>query len=97
MNNESKSGWYKEDGIWYLYHKGKVIANFCLTENSDPVKMMYDCKLIDKYAEEIEISSGNINEAKSIIEGMLIRYCSNQIEKWYTIRHDILKVAAKRR
>lgn len=93
MKND-KTGWYEEEGGWYLRScKGKLLADFCLTEHSNPVKMMYNIQITDEWAKEIELTTGCVNEAKSIIENKIISYTAEQISELQSIRYDVVKAA----
>lgn len=96
MKNDDKTGWFERDGIWYLCYKGADIANFCLSENLDPIQIMYDSILTNEYAQWINHPSGDINEAKSMIENKIISHCSEQIDTWMNIRYSVIRTAGER-
>ena len=91
-----KTGWYEDDGEWYLYHKGKVLADFYLTKHSNPVKMLYDIQITGELCEEIELTTGCVNEAKAIIENKIISYTAEQIAELQSIRYAVVKTAGER-
>ena len=94
---KNKTDWYEDSDGWFLYHKGRVLADFCLTEHSNPVKMMYNIQIMDEWYKEIELPSGDIEEAKEIIENKIISYCRSRIDEWYLIRWEVLKITDKRK
>lgn len=96
MKMKNKTGWIEEDGIWYLYHEGKILAAFCLTEHSNPVKMMYDIQIMDEWCKEIKFTTGCVNEAKAIIENKIISYTAEQIAELQSIRYAVVKTAGER-
>lgn len=96
MKIDDRTGWFEKDGEWYLCHNGREIASFCLTEHSDPIKIMYSCDLVGEYSGSIEHPSGDLNEAKSIIENMVISYCSEQVDRWMNVRYSVIRTAGER-
>lgn len=91
-----KTGWYEEEGEWYLRCNGKLLADFCLTEHSNPVKMMYNIQITDEWAKEIELITGCVNEAKAIIENKIISYTAEQLSELQSIRYAVVKAAGER-
>lgn len=96
MKMKNKTGWYEEKGSWYLYHNDKLLAGFCLTEHSNPTKMLYNINVMGKVCEEIELVTGYVNEAKAIIENMIISYTAEQISELQSIRYAVVKAAEER-
>lgn len=93
-----KTGWDEDIDGWYLFYKGKLIADFCLTEHSNPIKIMYNIQIMDEWCKEIEFpyGYGNVDKAKAMIEDMIIGYCSDKINELYRIRYAVVKTAGKR-
>ena len=95
MKND-KAGWVEEDGIWYLYHKGKVLANFYLSEYQSPPVAMYDINVAKRYTKEFELITGLADEAKAVIENMIISYAAGKVAEWSEIRYAAVKAAGER-
>ena len=96
MKINDKTGWYEQEGEWYLYHKGRVLGEFWITKHSDPPKMMYNIGVFGKMVEEITLPSGDVNEAKSMIENEIIGYCADMIAYFSGIRYTAVKAAGER-
>lgn len=96
MKNDNKIGWYEDDREWYLYHNGKLLAGFYITEHSSPIKMMYNIQVIGELCEEIELATGSVNEAKAIIENKILDYTAKKISELQSIRYTIVKTVFKR-
>lgn len=96
MKTDNKTGWIEEDGIWYLYHKGKVIANFYLSEYQSPPVAMYDINVAKRYTKEVELITGLVDEAKAVIENMIISYAADKVAEWSEIRYAAIKAAGER-
>ena len=96
MEMKNKTGWHENSDGWLLFNKGRVLADFWLTEHSNPVKMMYSIQIMDEWCKEIELPSGNIDEAKEIIENKIISYTAEQISELQSIRYTVVKVAGER-
>lgn len=95
MQINNKTGWYEQEGEWYLYHKGKILGDFYIS-HSEPPKMMYNIRLLGKIVEEITLPSGDVNEAKSMIENEIISYCADMIAYFSRIRYTAVKAAGER-
>lgn len=95
MKIDNRTGWYEEKGEWYLYHKGRVLGEFYITHSDHP-KMMYNIKVLGKIVEEIDLPSGDVNEAKSMIENEIIGYCADMIAYFSGIRYTVVKAAGER-
>lgn len=95
MKTDNRTGWYEDDGEWYLYHKGRILGDFYITP-SEPHKMMYNVRFLGKIVEEIDLPSGDVNEAKSMIENEIISYCADMIAYFSGIRYTAVKAAGER-
>lgn len=95
MKNDDRTGWIEDDGEWYLYHKGRILGDFYIA-HSEPPKMMYNIRLLGKIVEEITLPSGDVNEAKSMIENEIISYCADMIDYFSGIRYTAVKAAGER-
>ena len=95
MKIDNKTGWYEEEGEWYLYHKGRILGDFYIT-HSEPLRMMYNIRFLGKIVEEIALPSGDVNEAKSMIENEIIGYCADMIAYFSGIRYTAVKAAGER-
>lgn len=95
MKIDDRTGWYEQEGEWYLYHKGRVLGEFYIT-HSDPPKMMHNIRVLGKMVEETILPSGDVNEAKSMIENEIIGYCADMIAYFSGIRYTVVKAAGER-
>lgn len=95
MKTDNRTGWHEDDGEWYLYHKGRILGDFYITP-SEPHKMMYNVRVLGKIVEEIVLPSGDVNEAKSMIENEIISYCADMIAYFSGIRYTAVKAAGER-
>lgn len=96
MDTKNKTGWFEDDGIWYLYHKGKILANFFLSEYQSPPVAMYDINVAKRYTEKVKLNTGLVDEAKAVIENMIISYAAERVAEWSEIRYTAVKAAGER-
>ena len=90
---KNKTGWFEKKGSWHLYHNGKPLAGFCLTK---PTKMLYNIQIMGEFCERMELTTGDVNEAKAIIENKIISYTAEQISELQSIRYAVVKAAGER-
>lgn len=96
MKIDNRTGWYEEEERWFLYCKDRVLATFNLIRCSNPTIMFYSIVVAEKYGCNIELPSGNVDEAKSIIENMIISYCAEKVSEWSEMRYTMVKIAGER-
>ena len=92
-----KTGWDEDIDGWYLFYKGKLIANFWLIK-LDTVTLLYNIQIMGEHTKSVEFpyGYGNVDRAKAMVEDMVIGYCSDKINELYRIRYAVVKTAGER-
>ena len=82
--------WKKKNGEYYLYDSiARLLADFAISAVHKISRVMYFNRFTNS-PKEFELLSGDVKEAKTIIEEEIIDYCNKEISFYRDIRDDVL-------